>query len=184
MKNTKDILSKIIIFTVGAAAGSAVTWKFLKNKYEKIAQEEIDSVKEKLMPANLKNEDNNADEDAPEMYYETTKEENQQIYERLVKDSGYLSNKQEEEDTMDKPYVVSPEDFGEVGYPTITLWYYADGVVTNERNKIVTNVDECIGLESLNHFGDYEDDAVHVRNDVQEIDYEILKDRRNFSEIS
>ena len=36
----------LIIFTVGAAFGSAVTWKILKDKYEKIVQEEIKSVKE------------------------------------------------------------------------------------------------------------------------------------------
>ena len=42
----KDTLSKIVIFAVGAGIGSAVTWKLLKAKYEQIAQEEIDSVKE------------------------------------------------------------------------------------------------------------------------------------------
>ena len=36
----------IVIFAVGAVAGSAATWYFTKTKYEKIAQEEIDSVKE------------------------------------------------------------------------------------------------------------------------------------------
>ena len=39
-------LSKVLIFAAGAAIGSAVTWKLIKEKYERIAQEEIDSVKE------------------------------------------------------------------------------------------------------------------------------------------
>ena len=39
-------LNKIVIFALGAAVGSLATWKFLKTKYERIAQEEIDSVKE------------------------------------------------------------------------------------------------------------------------------------------
>ena len=42
----KDTLNNVLIFAVGAAIGSAVTWKLLKTKYERIAQEEIDSVKE------------------------------------------------------------------------------------------------------------------------------------------
>ena len=42
----KSTLSNIVIFAIGAAIGSAVTWKLLKTKYEQIAQEEIDSVKE------------------------------------------------------------------------------------------------------------------------------------------
>lgn len=38
-----------IMFAVGAAVGSAVTWKLVKTKYEQIAQEEIDSVKNDLL---------------------------------------------------------------------------------------------------------------------------------------
>ena len=36
----------VVLFTAGAAIGSVVTWTFIKKKYEQIAQEEIDSVKE------------------------------------------------------------------------------------------------------------------------------------------
>ena len=42
----KTTLSNFIIFATGAAIGSVVTWKIVKTKYEQIAQEEIDSVKE------------------------------------------------------------------------------------------------------------------------------------------
>ena len=36
----------ILIFAAGAAVGSLATWKFVETKYKRIAQEEIDSVKE------------------------------------------------------------------------------------------------------------------------------------------
>lgn len=36
----------LVIFVLGAAAGSVVTWQFAKKKYERIAEEEINSVKE------------------------------------------------------------------------------------------------------------------------------------------
>ena len=36
----------LFIFVAGAAFGSFVTWKLLRDKYEQIAQDEIDSVKE------------------------------------------------------------------------------------------------------------------------------------------
>lgn len=39
-------LINVLMFTAGAAIGSLVTWKVVKAKYEQIAQEEIDSVKE------------------------------------------------------------------------------------------------------------------------------------------
>ena len=42
----KNALINIATFAIGAAVGSVATWKLLKTKYENIAQEEIDSVKE------------------------------------------------------------------------------------------------------------------------------------------
>ena len=35
-----------VMFVLGAAVGSVATWQYTKKKYERIAQEEIDSVKE------------------------------------------------------------------------------------------------------------------------------------------
>ena len=39
-------ISNAFIFVAGAAIGSLATWKFIETKYRRIAQEEIDSVKE------------------------------------------------------------------------------------------------------------------------------------------
>ena len=39
-------LKNLCVFAIGATIGSLVTWKLVKTKYEMIAQEEIDSVKE------------------------------------------------------------------------------------------------------------------------------------------
>ena len=36
----------IFSFLIGATVGSVTTWKLLKTKYEQIAQEEIDSLKD------------------------------------------------------------------------------------------------------------------------------------------
>ena len=38
--------SNLVIFATGAVVGSLATWQFVKKKYEQLAQEEIDSVKE------------------------------------------------------------------------------------------------------------------------------------------
>ena len=40
------MINKILIFAAGVAIGSAVTWKLIKDKYKKLADEEIASVKE------------------------------------------------------------------------------------------------------------------------------------------
>ena len=67
----RDTLCKFFLFTAGAAIGSVVTWKLVKTKYEQIAQEEIDSVKEeyaslmKLMRDKLKNSTVHPDDGEP-----------------------------------------------------------------------------------------------------------------------
>ena len=58
----------LIIFTVGAAIGSAVTWKIVKDRYEKIVQEEIKSVKEVFSDRfNHSNEESSSEESDDEM---------------------------------------------------------------------------------------------------------------------
>ena len=42
----RNTLISLAAFAIGAAAGSVATWAVVKTKYERIAQEEIDSVKE------------------------------------------------------------------------------------------------------------------------------------------
>ena len=46
----------------------------------------------------------------------------------------------------------------------------------------IEDVDDVVGMESLTHFGEYEDDSVFVRNDRLRCDYEILMDERTYSE--
>ena len=174
-------LSNLFIFTVGAAIGSATTYKLLKTKYEIIAQEEIESVKEvysKRGNYELKNRDTNEDVDISEKV--------QQEYTEIV-DKNYrvVETEQTEIDINDDSvsYVITPTDFDEAGYRTLNYTYYADDVLTDENDIPIENVDEVVGPGSLNTFGEYEDDSVFVRNDALKVDIEILKDYRKYSDL-
>ena len=80
------------------------------------------------------------------------------------------------------PYVISPDEFGELeDYTKVSLTYFADGVLADECGEIVDDVEEIIN-DGLDHFGEYEDDSVFVRSDAKRCDYEILKDLRDFSD--
>lgn len=175
---TSSTLNNIIIFTVGAAIGSAVTWKLVKKKYERIAQEEIDSVKELY----AKKEEASKEAESEEVVVdEKTKEE----YREMVKDLGYSSDDTEvvkEDEDVERPYVISPHEYDEIGYRTVSLEYFADGVLIDERGKIIRNVEEVIGIEPEEHFGEYEDDSVFVRDDRKKIDYEILRNEGTYAE--
>ena len=175
----------LIIFVLGAATGSIVTWQFAKKKYEQIAEEEINSVKEMF----LKREQDARDveitvEPQPSVEASLKKfEEKPDIstYAEILKNEAYVPEGTEM--VENKPYVISPDEFGEFeDYDTISLTYYADQVLVDDGGDKIEDVDDVVGMESLTHFGEYEDDSVFVRNDRLRCDYEILMDERTYSE--
>lgn len=175
----------LIMFVLGATTGSVVTWQFAKRKYEQIAEEEINSVKEVFS----KRDSDGADveitvESQPSVEASLKKfEEKPDIstYAEILKNEAYVPEGTEMAEN--KPYVISPDEFGEnEDYDTISLTYYADQVLVDDGGDKIQDVDDVVGMESLTHFGEYEDDSVFVRNDRLRCDYEILMDERTYSE--
>jgi hypothetical protein len=202
-------LFNIILFTAGVAIGSSVTWKIVKTKYERIAQEEIDSVKaeyvglmkkmkNKLHGDSTYEEDNQNDADESE---EDVEVEDPRIVERRVIRTEYnrLTNiYSSSEDKNDEeggngaldddpyisgPYVITPEDFrcSPPGYNAQALDYFADGVLADSWG-VELSIEDTIGEEALDHFGDDVDDLVYVRNEQKEVDYEVSRDPREYHE--
>lgn len=178
----RDLLSKILVFATGVGIGSGVTYKILKTKYDALIQEEIDSVKESFSRIN--------NETAEEGTEDKSAEEELRRVENVINQNGYVTMSddkkvEEEEDNMNEPHIISPNEFGDCDYVSVTLWCYTDGVVTNDDGKIISNVEELIGSDFADHFGEYEEDpdTVYVRNDDQKIDYQILAEYRAYSEL-
>ena len=194
-------IASFMMFIFGAAVGSVATWQYIKKKYEQIAQEEIDSVKETFSKLKVKNKDNESEENNnARTIVERAKNKPSVVeYAAWLHKQGYTnysntdsfsedSNASEEEvdENMinDKPYVISPDEFGEFyDYEKISLTYYADQVLADEDDELVEDIEETVGFESLNAFGEYEDDSVFVRNDRLKCDYEILLDQRKYSDV-
>ena len=179
-----------MIFITGAATGSAVTWKLLKTKYERLAQEEIDSVKEVFSRRVEPKTESEPDHETPS---EVTDERKASVasYTQLTEKLGYTDyNNIDGNDEVDEeptssvtPYVISSDDYGWAeGYDNINLTYYADGILANDEDEVYDDLEGTVGADFHKHFGEYEPDAVHVRNDVLKIEYEILRDRRTFTE--
>lgn len=209
-----------IMFTVGAAIGSAVTYKVVKTKYEQIANEEIASVKETyadLMDKMKKMLNDTAsyegsqdsdeaieDEEDDDEYYpddderDFTAAETAQIeYYKIT--SKYRASEHEEDDENNEegdegeddevpyingPYVISPDEFScsPPGYNAQPLDYFADGILADSWG-VILDLDETIGEDSVEHFGEYDDDIIYVRNERTEIDYEVTKDPRTYAEV-
>lgn len=192
----------IIAFLAGAAIGSVATWQFVKREYEARidaeVEERVSSVKEafskrlEAMNASSKNEssDDKEGESGPEVSYSADKSSIMEYATKLA-ELRYTSDSEVDEGEVvptapisEGPVVIPPDEFGEdEDYDKISLTYYTDDVLTDENDKIVENADELIGLESLTHFGEWEDDSVFVRNDERKCYVEILADERKYSDV-
>ena len=170
----------VVSLAVGALIGSAATWIFAKKYYEKISKDEIDSVKKEF--SKMRNtsgetsdheEKNNDDSDKIEQYNYTdhSKKEEQDISVKEVQD-------------VNDPYVISPDEYGEyMDYEQVSLTYFRDGVLADEDTlEVIDDIAGTVGEDFADHFGEYEDDSVHIRNDVTRCEYEILADLRSYSD--
>ena len=196
-------MHKAIIFISGVAVGSFVTWRLLKEKYIRQTQEEINEVREHYRKKKESEEvtvDSNGSTETNEkpdlIAYAAKLTKNGYIDytdpKSIVKATGDTIDavvQKTNEESLDPvilndpsyqpPYIISPEDFAiDDEYTTVNLNYYIDGVLTDEDDNIVENVDDVVGLENLNHMGEYEDDALHIRNENYKCEYEILLSRR------
>lgn len=172
-------LKYALVFSMGVATGIVVSWKTLEAKYKQIAQEEIDSVKEVYSKkASEEACEEVVEEDASPVFpTEDEKEQMKEIIDQYVGEGGSEAMK------FSAPYVIPPEEHGEIEeYETESWTYYADGVITDEQDRIVENVADIIGIDPLDHFGEYEEDSVFVRNEFLRCDYEILRDLRPYDE--
>lgn len=178
-----DSIKGIFAFIAGAAIGSAVTYKLLNAYYEQRYQEDVRSTKEAYSMRSHQGDEDKPEEDSDELpdikeYAARLKEEEYYNYSDTTTDTD------EKEVVVDRPYVITPEEFGELDdYERISLYYYADHKLADEMDELVDDVDEIVGEESLTHFGEYEDDSVFVRNDAKRCDYEILLDHRNYFDV-
>lgn len=178
-----DKLSSVIIFCGGVFIGGFLTWDFFKTKYEKIADEEIASVKE-----TFEHRVSRPDKDCK------VEEElkGNDAYVNIIDSNSYrnYSNTAIETDKkggtadmeLKQPYVITPKQYEDnVDYTKVSLTWYNDEVLEDDWGNVL-DPDDVIGSDALKTFGQYEKDSVFVRDDDEQIDYEVLLDTRSYKE--
>lgn len=173
--------SVVLSFVLGAAAGAVASWYVLKTKFERIAQEEIDSVKA-AFSQNPTDDLKESIEEEDAQWDRVEKAAQKEEYKTIIKDSGYKTE-EGDEDMSDEPYVIAPEEFGEMdGYECETLVYYADGVLTDTWDNVIEEPRELVGDDFASHFDENEgdEDTVYIQNDALNMQYEILRDEDRF----
>lgn len=204
----------VAVFAAGAAIGSAVTWKYVKDKYERIMQEDFE---QRRYDGNKNDSEESDDIYEDELTEENTEEEverkeginlseykslasnykgddpqkiNYTAYTRKEKQYPYLAERDKqrlEADNVDIESIESiiPDEFGEyMSYEQITLIQYADGVMADEDDNIITNPEELLGDDYEDHFGENDDpDTCYFRNHKIKAEYEVIRDARRFEEV-
>lgn len=178
-----DKLYSVIIFCGGVFIGGLLTWDFFKTKYEKIADEEIASVKETFEHR----------EPRPDKNYKVEESlKGNDAYINIIDSNSYrnYSNTAIKTDKkggtadmeLKQPYVITPEQYEDnVDYTKVSLTWYNDEVLEDDWGNVL-DPDDVIGSDALKTFGQYEKDSVFVRDDDEQIDYEVLLDTRNYKE--
>lgn len=199
----------LIGFITGAAVGSVITWKLVEKKYRKLAEEEIASVNALYSGQDTDEENDDSDyfvreEDLTEEERASithfSEKPDLMTMAAMVKEKGYVTDysnisepdkrpelpDEEEEviardDDVDEPYVIDPTEFGEnPEYDVVSLVYFAgDDTLATDDYNIFEDIEE-VGYDFAEHIGEYENGAVHIRNDKSMTDYEILEDPRTF----
>lgn len=197
--------SIFVAFVAGAAVGAASAFYYAKKYYEHIAQEEIDSVKaefayrkkresiEHVEETERKSEDSEENPGSTETLDEegkssedTERKQYYNYYAQILHDNGYAvwSKDINEDAKKDFPYVISPDEYGDIfDYDQIEYTYYADDILADENNDVVTDWQRYMGEDALNHFGEYEEDSIYIRNDMLKTEYAVLLDDRKYVDV-
>ena len=184
------MLKNVIIFGVGAAIGSFAAYFYAKKKYQKIADEEINSMKEYYEIKKEKKPIVEVKSFQKEDVIKTNSlSELQELYSSKHNadlDPGYYSSpypfSEREDDhptdgSLEDPYTITADQFvnEKRNFEKETLLYFeGNGVLCEDTERIIEDIDSSIGRDNLDKFGEFEEDVMYIRNERLGIDYEVL----------
>ena len=179
----------LFIFAAGLAIGAVAGACVIKNKVLADAKEEIEEVREYYRSKAGETTDEVVEE--VKEVVEEVKEVVQEIKNGSDKRTYVNYNKlastykpQEEPTRFDDPFIIDPSEFGEdPEYDTMTLTYFADGVLVDDVDEVVEEPDIVVGLENLKIFEEFGATSIYVRNDIYKTDYEVIRDDWSYSDI-
>ena len=155
-------------------------------------QEEVDKLNKELKWKELEDLDEENDDDDEMTEYDRFVEGDMLKHRYHNQRVNYSSSiKYSDIPEEDRPYreddafIIAPEHFGEdEDMDVCTLYYFADGTLTDDNYVPVDDVIFTVGEDALDSFGTYEEDCVYVENPKLHSYFEILKDPRTFDEYS
>ena len=178
-------------FLLGAAVGAAASYIFLKNKYEEIANEEIESVKE-YYEEKYKKIDKKV-EDVKKQGKEI-KELQKKVTESVVKYNTFSKADPEENYNV----VVREHPTEEYGVYEISFDEYINDNVLDEKKELIyyagdqtlvdesgepIEIDSSIGYDCIGILEDSINNIAYFRNPKNETDYEVDKVEGSYKDL-
>lgn len=193
----------VVSYILGAGVGSLVTFVATKKYYQKIANEEIASVKESVLKRNAKLysvepdeiEESETDEETIEKMTNYSK-----IYQGGGEVDGILNTLAEKEHPDDDekpkkksrkaPRIIKAEDYDSYPeYRKLTVFYFVgDGIIADEDDETELEgfgfYNDLVGkcLEKYG-FADNDETVIFVRNEQIMADFEIMKNFGTFADV-
>lgn len=179
-------MKSFLIFVSGIVVGAGASYLILKNKNEEEINEAYREAREYR-----KNHDKVTKEDGL-VNYSDESEEDEPIdeVEQIINDNRYssIADRSNKKTSSSIPFVISPEEFGmDDDIEVDTLYYYKattdganlDDIIVDANNDEIEDVEDLLGMsvsDIINHYGEYEEDSVYIRNPKLNTDYEILRE--------
>ena len=198
----KEVIVKIAIFSFGVGLGVAGSWRYFDQKYQKLADEEIESVKAMLSKKSTDIKYEHTGEPIAKVE-KVTMDDNSLTAEATLINSYsssvdletknysefYAPKKVEEAQTLspkeDEPFDISVEEYEEdTEFQKVTLnLYLEDGVLCYEESEDVAEESDTVGTENLDDFSRTSFSTAYFRNPKEGIDYEVIKVDGSYKEL-
>ena len=198
----KEVIVKIAIFSFGVTVGVAGSWKYFDQKYQKLADEEIESVKAMLSKKSADIEFEHTGEPIAKVEKVTMDDKSLTVEATLIDSYSsavdletknysefYAPKKVEEAQTLspkeDEPFDISVEEYEDDNeFQKVTLnLYLEDGVLCYEESEEVAEENDTVGAENLDDFSRTSFSTAYFRNPKEGIDYEVIKVDGSYKEL-
>ena len=191
-----NFLKGAVIFIVGSMTGATCTFIFLKEKYEKALEDELNDLRGKYLEEKEKSiEKEEVDDiirDEGYISYESMSEKEVRTHVNKIAEN-VIKKDNPPEDYADEPFEITESDFSEreLYFDKIEVDYYLDDgalvsdyyIVDSDENSTLLNVDDTIGYENLDKFINSDREMMFIRNPSLATDYQVTKVSGKYSDI-
>lgn len=189
----KETLIRVVIFSVGVGVGVAASMTYFDKKYQKLADEEIESCRQAFSKPKVIFTEKDIVKD-PEKHVEidplgsNVYSSSVQLETKAYSDY-YAPKKVEEAQTLspkeDEPFDISVDEYEEdTEFMKVTLnLYLSDGALVYEETEELADEGSTVGQENLDDFSRTSFSSAYFRNPKNNIDYEVIKVDGSYREL-